>query len=120
MTIVRPDCNKKMTAKIPFHDSAGATESTPIIAKFTNSKNLDKDQFYQYHTNTCKELENNSNLIRTPTYTTNKDTLLYPYIPTEYLDRLYPTNVPRSIQLLRKENLAIPACYLCVGLMQGQ
>lgn len=25
----------------------------------------------------------------------------------------------RSFQLLRRENLAIPACYLCVGLMQG-
>lgn len=26
---------------------------------------------------------------------------------------------PRAVQLMRPENLAIPACYLCVGLMQG-
>jgi len=28
--------------------------------------------------------------------------------------------VPRAAQLMRPENLAIPACYLCVGLMQGE
>jgi hypothetical protein len=28
-------------------------------------------------------------------------------------------NVPRAVQLMRPENLAISMCYLCVGLMQG-
>jgi hypothetical protein len=32
---------------------------------------------------------------------------------------LYPPEVPRCCQLLRPENLAIPACYLLVGLLQG-
>lgn len=32
---------------------------------------------------------------------------------------LYPPNVPREVQLLRKENIAVPACYLLVGLLQG-
>ena len=32
---------------------------------------------------------------------------------------LYPPNVPRECQLLRLENIAIPACYLLVGLLQG-
>jgi hypothetical protein len=32
---------------------------------------------------------------------------------------LYPPNLPRSCQLLRAENIAIPACYLLVGLLQG-
>ena len=32
---------------------------------------------------------------------------------------LYPPNLPRSCQLLRPENIAIPACYLLVGLLQG-
>lgn len=32
---------------------------------------------------------------------------------------LYPPELPRSCQLLRKENLAIPACYLLVGILQG-
>jgi len=52
-------------------------------------------------------------------YTTNKDTFLYHYLPTKYVDQLYPTDVPRSVQLWRKENMAVPACYLCVGLLQG-
>lgn len=32
---------------------------------------------------------------------------------------LYPPNVPKTIQLYRWENLAIPACYLLVGVLQG-
>lgn len=40
-------------------------------------------------------------------------------LPASWVDHLFPTNQPRSVQLLRKENMAIPACYLCVGLLQG-
>lgn len=32
---------------------------------------------------------------------------------------LYPPQVPKSIQLYRLENIAIPACYLLVGILQG-
>jgi MFS family permease len=32
---------------------------------------------------------------------------------------LYPPHVPRSCQLYRLENIAIPYCYLLVGLLQG-
>jgi len=32
---------------------------------------------------------------------------------------LYPPQVPKSIQLYRMENIAIPACYLLVGILQG-
>jgi hypothetical protein len=53
------------------------------------------------------------------TYTPNDDTFLYKFLPIEYVNKLYPTNVPRTVQLLRIENLAVPACYLCVGLLQG-
>ncbi len=59
-------------------------------------------------------------LTQTSIYTSNKDTFLYPFLPPAYLDKLYPTDVPRSVQLLRKENIAVPACYLCVGLLQGE
>ena len=34
-------------------------------------------------------------------------------------DFLYPPHIPRSCQLLRRENIAIPLCYLLVGLLQG-
>jgi len=39
--------------------------------------------------------------------------------PTTWNDWFYPPDVPRECQLLRRENIAIPACYLLVGLMQG-
>lgn len=34
-------------------------------------------------------------------------------------DYLFPPHVPPECQLLRTENLAIPSCYLLVGLLQG-
>lgn len=34
-------------------------------------------------------------------------------------DWLYPPHLPRECQLLRRENLAVPACYLLVGVLQG-
>ena len=32
---------------------------------------------------------------------------------------LFPPHIPRSCQLLRPENIAVPACYLMVGMLQG-
>lgn len=34
-------------------------------------------------------------------------------------DRMFPPNTPRAVQLFRWENLAVPCCYLVVGLLQG-
>jgi BT1 family len=34
-------------------------------------------------------------------------------------DFLFPPHLPRSCQMLRPENIAVPACYLLVGLLQG-
>ena len=34
-------------------------------------------------------------------------------------DWLFPPDLPRSCQLLRPENIAVPLCYLLVGLLQG-
>jgi len=48
--------------------------------------------------------------------------LLYPTVeekPWNLQDFLYPPNLPPECQLLRLENIAIPACYLLVGLLQG-
>ena len=47
-------------------------------------------------------------------YTTSQTRL--PKVVYQYI---YPPNVPRSVQLCRSENIAIPACYLLVGLLQG-
>jgi hypothetical protein len=39
--------------------------------------------------------------------------------PWNIQDFLYPPQLPPELQLLRKENIAIPACYLLVGILQG-
>jgi hypothetical protein len=39
--------------------------------------------------------------------------------PWNLTDWLYPPQLPPELQLLRKENIAIPACYLLVGILQG-
>ena len=41
------------------------------------------------------------------------------YLPKSIYQYLYPPNVPRDVQLMRPENIAVPACYLLVGLLQG-
>ena len=41
------------------------------------------------------------------------------YLSKRIYHYLHPPNVPREVQLLRKENIAVPACYLLVGLLQG-
>lgn len=46
--------------------------------------------------------------------------LEYPLTWQQSLDNiLFPPHLPRSCQLLRPENLAIPCCYLLVGILQG-
>jgi len=41
------------------------------------------------------------------------------HLPPSWIAHIFPSNSPHSVQLMRKENLAVPACYLCVGLLQG-
>jgi len=41
------------------------------------------------------------------------------WLPLSWYNWCFPPHVPRSCQLLRKENLAVPASYLLVGLLQG-
>ena len=40
-------------------------------------------------------------------------------IPDWLEDFLFPPSLPRKCQLLRPENIAVPACYLLVGLLLG-
>lgn len=51
------------------------------------------------------------------------DHVLYPRVeddkPWNLHDFLFPPELPRSCQLLRPENIAIPACYLLVGILSG-
>lgn len=51
------------------------------------------------------------------------DHIIYPQVdeskPWNLQDFLFPPELPRSCQLLRPENIAIPACYLLVGILSG-
>ncbi|CAB9500454.1 biopterin transporter 1, chloroplastic [Seminavis robusta] len=40
-------------------------------------------------------------------------------LPLWFEDWLFPPHLPRQCQLLRVENIAVPACYLLVGLLLG-
>eukprot|EP00956_Cyclotella_meneghiniana_P011305 scaffold15922_cov66-Cyclotella_meneghiniana.AAC.6 len=40
-------------------------------------------------------------------------------LPQKLYQYIYPPDVPRTVQLFRPENIAVPACYLLVGLLQG-
>ena len=55
------------------------------------------------------------------TFTSHNDTFLSTHfkLSPRILDKIYPPKSPRSVQLLRKENIAIPLCYLTVGILQG-
>lgn len=39
--------------------------------------------------------------------------------PWNLNDWLFPPHLPPELQLFRKENIAVPACYLLVGILQG-
>lgn len=51
------------------------------------------------------------------------DSVVYPRLdedkPWSLNDFLFPPELPRTCQLLRRENIAIPACYLLVGILSG-
>ena len=65
---------------------------------------------------TSFEVIGNDDQSKTP----NDDTWLSPWLSQKALDWFFPPSTPRSVQLMRKENIAIPACYLLVGLLQGE
>lgn len=40
-------------------------------------------------------------------------------LPKRLYQYIFPPEAPRAVQLFRPENIAVPACYLLVGLLQG-
>ena len=43
----------------------------------------------------------------------------FSWLPASWNEHLFPPSTPRPLQLSRKENIAVPFCYLVVGLLQG-
>ena len=94
-------------------------ETLPFTTAFETE--MADDREYRICNNHDPEQSSSVGGIRVAyTYSTpNNDTFLSKILPQHYLDMIFPPSTPRSVQLLRKENLAVPACYLCVGLLQG-
>mmetsp|Transcript_22777 Transcript_22777/g.34518 ORF Transcript_22777/g.34518 Transcript_22777/m.34518 type:complete len:552 (+) Transcript_22777:68-1723(+) len=61
------------------------------------------------------EKDHGGEMAYEPTLIDHEDTVLPRWL---YL-YLYPPKVPRECQMLRIENLAVPCCYLLVGILQG-
>ena len=103
--------------------SAGSTLSmqsfeteTDYIAK------RDDEENYAYQSSYNDEQQQQSTSTNKVSYhdPVSPDYTIYATIlPYFVLERIFPPHVPRSVQLLRKENLAIPMCYLVVGILQG-
>ncbi len=112
---------KKRIYALNIQDKTSHFDPSPVLVQDDHE---DNDEELEHLTRPQITMGTKTNISGTTCtsiiYTPNKDTFLYPYLPTPYLDRLYPTDVPRSVQLLRQENIAVPACYLCVGLLQGK
>lgn len=61
----------------------------------------------------------NSNRVEQMLYPVKLDGTEYTGWKKSLHEWLFPPHIPRSCQLLRKENIAVPACYLLVGILQG-
>ena len=42
------------------------------------------------------------------------------WLPPALREFFFPSHLPEALQLARAENIAVPFCYLVVGLLQGQ
>lgn len=97
---------------------ASMDEITPLSSTNTSNKENTMSPLETSPSSSPQEYEVYQEELHV-TYAPNHNTFLYNYFPIEYVEKLYPSNLPPSIQLLRIENIAVPACYLCVGLLQG-
>ncbi|KAG7372278.1 folate/biopterin transporter [Nitzschia inconspicua] len=108
----------------------------PKSDAFTDS--ADSSEFYDDHLVDSKELEmrplnmdslkgdgdeddstRKEKLLASTPELEESDGIFITSKPWNLEDWLYPPHLPRECQLLRPENIAIPACYLLVGILQG-
>jgi len=110
------DSIRQKTRKGRMGSVTTTTQSFEMVPLSDSSDDNELDDF-----NYDNEEEDDDHIRRNKTtipsgddYTTSQTKL--PKVVYQYI---FPPNVPRSVQLCRVENIAIPACYLLVGLLQG-
>ena len=64
--------------------------------------------------------EDNPDLDEVPRYRYGSIDRCSRWLPPACREFLFPSDLPEALQLARAENIAVPFCYLVVGLLQGQ
>lgn len=95
-----------------------AIEMQPLTTYGSNDEDSDaeNDKFLD---EPSKKMESGIVVIGNDTGDINSKTKIGVDGPWNLNDWLYPSQLPPELQLLRRENIAIPACYLLVGILQG-
>lgn len=124
-TVVLPSCLLQQSLYNTMADSQQVNEEGELTA--TTRISLHKEHGTANEVTQAREIE-----LRPLTHVGDDpevfedeyiDNIIYPQVdqskPWNLQDFLFPPQLPRSCQLLRQENIAIPACYLLVGILSG-
>ena len=91
-----------------------------------NDRNNEQEEiYYDAITDTDADTDDNANVNEKLLALVKENEIIpFSYVQKYSLlvgvnDWLYPPQVPPELQLLRKENVAIPLCYLLVGTIEG-
>jgi len=119
-----PDADENDDGATSFHDNNangignGSAPSRPGQGKMVDPFELeptgDDETGYSYGGGKASSLAQYG-----PTEPDGPTGFPWTVLPASFIEWLYPSHIPRPVSLLRRENLAVPACYLCVGLLQG-
>jgi len=102
---------------VPLSETTNGDNNDTLMNNDEDAFNYNEDDDDDEHIRRPKALSttcNNNTPYSGDDYSTSSTIL-----PQQIYQYIYPPNVPRSVQLLRPENIAVPACYLLVGLLQG-
>eukprot|EP00591_Stephanopyxis_turris_P012787 CAMPEP_0195514872 /NCGR_PEP_ID=MMETSP0794_2-20130614/6126_1 /TAXON_ID=515487 /ORGANISM="Stephanopyxis turris, Strain CCMP 815" /LENGTH=243 /DNA_ID=CAMNT_0040643205 /DNA_START=276 /DNA_END=1008 /DNA_ORIENTATION=+ len=98
-------------------DDVEPSETHPLVPKHQGIKDghgLERDVEYRHSMPSIKGSSEN----RSDKDNDGRDSA-EGFLPQKWQKWLFPPGVPRSVQLMQIENIAVPACYLAVGVMQG-
>ena len=119
-----PDADENDDGATSFHDNNangignGSAPSRPGQGKMVDPFELeptgDDETGYSYGGGKASSLAQYG-----PTEPDGPTGFPWTVLPASFIEWLYPSHIPRPVSLFRRENLAVPACYLCVGLLQG-
>ena len=117
MTSIKDEKSNVEEAISEFLPLSGPIRGTEEVLSTTAHFDHAKDSTFEIHPridedfNVCNQFNAFEGLDNEPI------PLWCSFLPKPVVDFFFPPNVPRCVQLFRKENIAIPLCYLFVGLV---